>query len=71
MSRVTLMQDGVMLENMHDRPWLGAHQLGPETTAAMAVIANSVRTHYPDLPLGLQILSGANKQALAVAKAAG
>jgi len=59
----------VMLENMHDLPYLkGA--VGPEITAAMAVIAREVRRDVA-LPLGLQVLAGANREALAAALAAG
>ena len=60
--------DAVMIENMHDVPYLkGA--VGPEITAAMAVVAKAIRNAVA-LPLGIQILAGANKEALAVAKAA-
>jgi len=57
-----------MLENMHDVPYLKG-SVGPEITASMAVVAKAVREAV-DLPLGIQILAGANKEALAVAKAA-
>jgi len=56
---------------MHDVPWLRRGQLGPETTSAMAVIAAAIRKQHPTIPLGIQILSSANKEALAVAKIAG
>lgn len=60
--------DAVIIENMHDVPYLkGA--VGPEIIASMAVVAKAVREAV-DLPLGIQILAGANKEALAVAKAA-
>jgi len=61
--------DAVMIENMHDVPYLKG-TVGPEITAAMAVIAKAIRDAVK-LPLGIQILAGANKEALAVAKAAG
>ena len=61
--------DGLMLENMHDVPYLrGA--VGPEVVAAMSVIARAVKTES-GLPCGVQILAGANVEALAVAHAAG
>ena len=60
-----------MLENMHDSPWYLPHQMGPETTAFMTRTATAVRAILPDVPVGVQVLSAANKQALAVAKAAG
>lgn len=59
----------LMLENMHDIPYV--QQPGPEVTAAMAVIAHEVKRACPDLPLGIQILAGGNRAALAVALAAG
>ena len=60
--------DGVMLENMHDTPYLrGA--VGPEIVAAMAVIARAVKDAVR-LPCGVQILAGANREAMAVAHAA-
>jgi membrane complex biogenesis BtpA family protein len=59
--------DAIMIENMHDVPYLkGA--VGPEITASMAVVAKAIREAV-DLALGIQILAGANKEALAVAKA--
>ena len=57
------------IENMHDRPYLrGA--VGPEIVAAMTVVAREVRRDV-NLPLGLQILAGANREALAAAHASG
>lgn len=59
----------LLIENMHDRPYLkGA--VGPEVTAAMAVVGREVRREVP-LPLGVQVLAGANREALAVALACG
>ena len=57
------------LENMHDRPYLkGA--VGPEIVAAMTAVAREVK-RATVLPIGIQILAGANREALAVAHAAG
>jgi membrane complex biogenesis BtpA family protein len=61
--------DGVMIENMHDVPYLRG-EVGPEIVAAMTVIAVAVK-HESELPVGIQILAGANLAALAVAHAAG
>lgn len=61
--------DGVMLENMHDTPYLRG-RVGPEIVAAMAIVARAVKT-ASRLPCGVQILAGANLDALAVAHAAG
>ncbi len=59
----------VAIENMHDRPYLkGA--VGPEVTAAMAVIGRELKRDT-GLTLGVQVLAGANREALAVAHACG
>ena len=60
-----------MIENMHDVPWLPREQLGPETTASMAAICAAVRRENPGLPMGIQVLSAGNKEAMAIAKATG
>ena len=60
---------GVMIENTHDRPYLKAG-VGPEIAAAMAVIGAEIR-RATALPLGIQVLAGANSSALAVALACG
>ena len=61
--------DGIIIENMHDVPYLkGA--VGPEIVAAMAVIGSEVKNAC-GLPVGVQILAGANIEAMAVAHAAG
>lgn len=61
--------DGVIIENMHDVPYLRA-EVGPEIVAAMTAIAVEVK-HECSLPVGVQILAGANVEAMAVAHAAG
>ena len=61
--------DGILIENTNDRPYLkGA--VGPEIVAAMSVIGAAVQ-RTAALPLGVQILAGANSSALAVALACG
>ncbi|HSE18069.1 MAG TPA: BtpA/SgcQ family protein [Pyrinomonadaceae bacterium] len=61
--------DGVIIENMHDVPYLkGA--VGPEIVAAMTAIGLEVKSECR-LPVGIQILAGANIEAMAVAHAAG
>ena len=59
----------LMIENMHDIPYV--KNPGPEITAAMTVAAREIKRAHPTLPLGIQILAGANQQALAAALAAG
>jgi membrane complex biogenesis BtpA family protein len=60
---------GVVIENTHDRPYLKG-SAGPEIVAGMAVIGSEVR-RASGLPLGVQILAGANLAAMAVANACG
>src|SRR5262245_3702593 len=59
----------VAIENMHDRPYLKGG-VGPEVTAAMAAIGREIRRDT-GLLLGVQVLAGANREALAVAHACG
>jgi len=57
------------IENMHDRPYLKGG-VGPEITAAMTAVARDVKRET-GLPLGIQVLAGANREALAIAHASG
>ena len=61
--------DGVIIENMHDVPYLRG-EVGPEIVAAMTAIATEVKNESR-LPVGVQILAGANIEGMAVAHAAG
>jgi membrane complex biogenesis BtpA family protein len=61
--------DAVMIENMHDRPYLNRN-VGPEIVASMTAIASEIRRSF-QVSLGIQILAGGNKEALAVALASG
>jgi len=61
--------DALLLENMHDRPYLrGA--VGPEIVSVMTAAACAVRRSV-SLPCGVQVLAAANEEALAVALGAG
>lgn len=60
--------DGIGIENMHDTPYLrGA--VGAEIVAAMTLIGQAVKQESR-LPVGIQILAGANIEAMAVAHVA-
>jgi hypothetical protein len=61
--------DALLLENMHDLPYL-MRTVGPEIVASMTASAIAVRSAV-DVPIGIQVLAGANREALAVAQAAG
>ena len=61
--------DAVLIENMHDTPYL-LREVGPEIIATMTVATRAI-VEAVDAPVGIQILAGANKAAIAVAHAAG
>jgi membrane complex biogenesis BtpA family protein len=61
--------NALLIENMFDRPYLAA-AAGPEIVAAMTAVGREVRREVP-LPLGVQVLAAANREALAVALACG
>lgn len=61
--------DALMIENMHDVPYLNG-TVGPEIVAGMTAVGQCVKQAV-DLPLGVQILAAANRDALAVAHAIG
>ena len=62
--------DGVIVENMHDRPYInGPH--APETVAAMTLVCAAVREVVGGRPLGVQVLSRGEQEALAIAAACG
>jgi membrane complex biogenesis BtpA family protein len=59
----------LMIENMHDRPYLKA-EAAAATVEAMIAVGRAVRHEVP-LPLGVQVLAAANREALDVAHACG
>ncbi len=59
----------LIVENTHDAPYL-LGRVEPETTAALAVCAKAVRERVK-VPVGVQALAAANREALGVAVAAG
>jgi len=61
--------DGIIIENMHDAPYLKNH-VGHEISTAMTIIGREVKK-ATNLPVGIQILAGANKEALSAALAGG
>lgn len=60
--------DGIIIENMHDVPYLKGN-VGAEIVAAMSIISHHIKEES-GLPVGIQILAGANIEAMAVAHAA-
>jgi membrane complex biogenesis BtpA family protein len=61
--------DGIMIENMHDLPYL-KQGWGPETATVMTRIGMEIQ-RMTNIPCGIQILAGANEAAIAVALASG
>lgn len=61
--------DGLLIENMHDTPYL-RRRVGPEIVSTMTAAALAVRAAVPELPCGIQVLAGANQAALAIALSA-
>jgi hypothetical protein len=61
--------DGIGIENMHDLPYLRGG-VGPEIVAGMTLVGQAVKAEC-GLPVGIQVLAGANLEAMAVAHAAG
>jgi membrane complex biogenesis BtpA family protein len=62
--------DGLIVENHGDIPFLKPDEIGRETAAMMAVMADRVRREI-GLPLGINVLANGALAAIAVAKAAG
>ncbi|KHJ81339.1 hypothetical protein OESDEN_18975 [Oesophagostomum dentatum] len=62
--------DGIIVENMHDIPYVKP-PLGPEIVSGMTLACKTVTETLGEkrekMLLGVQILAGANKEALAVA----
>ena len=62
--------DAIMVENMHDLPYL-RRTVGPEIVAAMAMAVGAVVDVAGDRPVGVQVLAGANREAISIAHATG
>jgi len=60
--------DAIIIENMHDVPYLN-RKVGEEIVAAFTAISITLKQTIK-IPIGIQILAGANTAAIAVAKAA-
>jgi membrane complex biogenesis BtpA family protein len=60
--------DALLVENMHDLPYLRG-QIAPETLAAMTLGADAIASF--GVPFGIQVLAAANLEALGIAYATG
>jgi predicted TIM-barrel enzyme len=54
MTHVHLNQDGIIVENMHDIPYVKG-TVGSEIIAAMTRICSDVKKILPNIPCGLQV----------------
>lgn len=63
--------DAVQVENQFDTPYRLGADLGPETSAFLAVAAERIKTRFPEIPLGVTVHLNGGVQAMAVAKAVG
>jgi membrane complex biogenesis BtpA family protein len=61
--------NAILIENMHDIPYLN-REVGPEVVAILSAVATNIKQHVK-VPVGIQVLAGANKAALAIALASG
>lgn len=59
--------DAIIIENMHDVPYLNK-KVGPEITTSITAMAIEIKQNI-SIPCGIQILAGANHEALAAAHA--
>ena len=51
--------DGILVENMHDVPYLRGGVVGPEVTSCMTRVCSEVKLAIGEnMPLGVQILAG-------------
>lgn len=62
--------DAIIVENMHDAPYVHGDELGPEIVASMTRAMHAIKQAV-SIPVGVQILSGGNTRAIAVASACG
>lgn len=61
---------GLIVENHGDVPFAKPEDIGPETSAFMAVVTDRIRRAF-DVPLGINVLANAPLPALAIAAAGG
>jgi membrane complex biogenesis BtpA family protein len=61
-----------LIENMHDIPYVKSTKFGPEVVASMTSAALEVKKLCrANIPVGIQVLAGGGKEAVAIAKSVG
>ncbi|HEX8385090.1 MAG TPA: BtpA/SgcQ family protein, partial [Rubricoccaceae bacterium] len=63
--------DGLLIENAHDAPAVAEADLGPEVVAYLTRVAAAVKRHAGRLPVGVRVVEGSGRIAVAVANGAG
>jgi membrane complex biogenesis BtpA family protein len=61
---------GLVVENHGDVPFSKPDEIGPETSAFMAVVVDRIKRNF-DVPIGINVLANAPIPALAIARATG
>ena len=68
---IDLGVDGLLVENAHDAPAVAEADLGHEVVAYLTRIAAAVKRHAGRLPVGVRVVDGSGRAALAIANGAG
>ena len=68
---IDLGVDGLLVENAHDVPAVAEADLGHEVVAYLTRVAAAVKRHARRLPVGVRVVEGSGRVALAVAHGAG
>lgn len=68
--KTPILQDSILVENMHDIPYVQNEKIGVEIIAAMTRLSTEIKRIASKIPCGIQVLASGNCQALAIAKAA-
>ena len=68
---VALGVDGLLVENAHDAPAVAEAETGHEVVAYLTRVAAAVKRHAGRLPVGVRVVEGTGRVALAVALGAG
>ncbi len=68
---IELGVDGLLVENAHDVPAVAEADLGHEVVAYLTRVAAAVKRHAGRLPVGVRVVEGSGRVALAIAHGAG
>ncbi|KAG5679417.1 hypothetical protein PVAND_008984 [Polypedilum vanderplanki] len=64
--------DAILIENMHDIPYVKSDKFGPEIVSSMTAAAIEVKNLCDSkIPIGIQVLAGGGKEALSISKSVG